>query len=56
MFYVRGGGPVISDWLLDAAISPQFALPAVRLVTHRPVRTPGGQHTASGLHHPPASN
>ena len=43
MFYVRGGGPVISDWLLDAAISPQFALPAVRLVTHRPVRTPGGQ-------------
>ena len=56
MFYVRGGGPVISDWLLDAAISPQFALPAVRLVTHRPVRTPGGQPLASGLHHPPASN
>ena len=53
MSYVRG--PVISDWLLDAAISPQFALPAVRLVTHRPVRTPGGQHqwpVVSTIHQP----
>ena len=54
MFYVRGAGPVISDWLLDAAISPQFALPAVRLVTHRPVRTPGGQPlpVVSTIHQP----